>query len=45
MMLGAFALSDPEPIGDPALGIVIPALIFVVSFVAAWMLHRHFSKQ
>lgn len=44
-MSGAFVLSAAGPIGHPALGVVIPAVIFIVSFVATWLLHRHFSKQ
>ena len=31
-------------IGHPSLGIILPALIFIVSFIAAWLLFRHFSK-
>lgn len=27
------------------LGILLPAGIFVVSFVAAWLLYRHFARQ
>ena len=38
-------LATTGPIGHPALGIVIPALIFAVSFVATWLLYRHFSKK
>jgi hypothetical protein len=45
MIPGVPVLSTGGPIGHPALGIVIPALIFAVSFVATWLLHRHFSKQ
>jgi len=34
-----------EPIGHPLLGVVIPAVIFLISFTAAWLLFRHFSKN
>ncbi len=26
-------------------GIVIPAFVFIVSFVITWMLYRHFADQ
>ena len=32
-------------VGSPVLGIIIPAIIFLISFVAAWMLYRHFSRH
>ncbi|MFC1569073.1 hypothetical protein ACFL4L_02455 [bacterium] len=32
------------PIGHPSLGYIIPAVIFMVSFIATWLLYRHFSK-
>ena len=44
-MPGVFFLSATGPIGHPALGIVIPAVIFLVSFAATWLLYRHFSRQ
>ena len=44
-MSGVFFLSAAGPIGHPALGVAIPALIFIVSFTATWLLYRHFSKQ
>jgi len=31
-------------IGSPILGIVIPAVVFLISFVVTWMLYRHFSR-
>jgi hypothetical protein len=45
MTPGITAFSLAGPIGHPALGIAIPALIFIVSFAATWMLYRHFSRQ
>ncbi len=27
------------------MGVVLPAAIFVISFVAAWLLYQHFAKQ
>jgi hypothetical protein len=44
-MSGVLLLSASAPIGHPALGVVIPAAILAVSFVATWLLHRHFSKM
>jgi hypothetical protein len=32
-------------LGSPILGIVIPAIVFAVSFVLTWMLYRHFSRK
>jgi hypothetical protein len=26
-------------------GIVIPALVFIISFVITWLLYRHFARQ
>jgi len=34
-----------QRIGHPALGIVIPAIVFAVSFLVAYLLYRHFSKE
>jgi hypothetical protein len=36
---------QPTRIGPPILGIVIPAGVFIISFVLTWMLYRHFSKR
>ena len=33
------------PIGHPVLGYVLPGLIFIVAFIATWLLYRHFSKH
>lgn len=27
------------------IGIVVPGLVFIVSFTLTWMLYRHFSKE
>lgn len=31
--------------GDLFWGIIIPAFVFLVSFVTTWMLYRHFANQ
>ena len=35
----------PERIGNPALGWIIPAVVFLASFVLTWMIYRHFSHK
>lgn len=35
----------PARIGHPALGVVIPATIFTVSFILTWMLYKHYSRK
>ena len=35
----------PARIGPPILGIIVPAIVFVVSFVLTWMLYKHFSRR
>lgn len=32
-------------IGSPVLGIILPALIFIFSFIVTWLLYRHFSSK
>ena len=32
-------------IGHPILGYIIPAIIFAVSFLVAFLLYKHFTKQ
>jgi TRAP-type C4-dicarboxylate transport system permease large subunit len=32
-------------IGSPLLGIIIPGVVLVISFVVTWLLYRHFSKH
>jgi hypothetical protein len=34
-----------ERIGHPILGYIIPAVIFAVSFLVAFALYRHFTRQ
>ena len=34
-----------ERIGSPLLGIILPALILIVSFWVAWALYRKFTKE
>jgi hypothetical protein len=43
-MFGVTSLPATGPIGHSILGIIIPASIFIISFIATWLLHRHFSK-
>ncbi len=43
-MLG-FSPTFAAAIGHPILGVIIPALIFVVSFWIAWACYKHFSKK
>ena len=33
-----------QRIGHSAFGIIIPAAIFLISFLVAYLLYRHFSK-
>lgn len=44
-MTGTMTLMLAGPIGHPSLGIILPAVIFLISFAATWMLFRHFSKK
>ncbi len=43
-MIGLLAQQLPR-IGHPILGVIIPALIFTISFVVAFILYRHFTKK
>lgn len=45
MIESLLILSATGPIGHASLGIIIPALIFIVSFIATWLLFRHFSRH
>lgn len=38
-------LAQAAPIGAPWLGVIIPLLVLALSFIVAWLLYRHFSKQ
>ena len=40
-----FLASQTQRIGSMIFGIIIPAVIFVISFLAAWLIYRHFSKS
>lgn len=31
-------------IGSPVLGIIIPGIVLIIAFSAAFLLYRHFSK-
>jgi hypothetical protein len=37
--------AEPTPIGSPMLGVWIPAVVLLVSFVLTWMLYKHFSRR
>ena len=43
-MIGLLA-QETTRIGHPSLGFIIPAVIFGVSFVVAFALYRHFTKD
>ena len=32
-------------IGNPILGVIIPLVVFIVSFIVTWALYKHFSKH
>lgn len=32
-------------IGHPILGVIIPGVILIISFVVTWLLYRHFSRD
>ena len=38
-------LAQSTRVGSPLLGVVIPAIVFGVSFVLTWLLYRHFSRR
>jgi hypothetical protein len=38
-------LAAVERLGHPALGWIIPAVVFLLSFVLTWMVYRHFSQK
>jgi uncharacterized membrane protein YoaK (UPF0700 family) len=31
--------------GSPLVGVIVPLAVFIVSFLVAYLLYRHFSKQ
>ena len=37
--------SSSVRLGSPILGIIIPAVVFAISFVLTWVLYRHFSRH
>ena len=37
--------AQAQRVGSPVWGIVIPAVVFGVSFVLTWLLYRHFSRR
>jgi paraquat-inducible protein B len=42
-------MMEPLPVGSPLNGAfwvwVVPVLLFLTTFVATWLLYRHFSKR
>lgn len=40
-----FILLQTTRIGAPILGVIIPALIFLLSFIVTYLLIRHFMKN
>ncbi len=38
-------LAQAARIGSPLLGVAIPAVVFLVSFVLTWALYKHFSRK
>ncbi len=40
----ATVLLQTTRIGSPLLGIFIPLVVFVISFLITWGLYRHFSR-
>ena len=34
-----------QRIGSPILGVIIPAAIFTISFVVAYLLYKHFTRK
>jgi len=43
-MIGFLAQTTTR-IGSPVLGYLIPALIFTISFLIAYILYKHFTRQ
>jgi len=41
----AFVVQQLQRIGHPILGYIIPFIIFLVSFIVAYKLYKHFTKQ
>ena len=40
-----FLMMQLTRIGPPILGYIIPAAIFIISFLVAYLLYRHFTKK
>jgi hypothetical protein len=38
-------LQETSQAVDYTVGIIVPGVVFVVSFLVAWLLYRHFSKE
>jgi hypothetical protein len=39
------SLAVVERLGHPALGWIVPGVIFLASFILTWMVYRHFSQK
>ena len=37
-------VEQPQRIGSPIIGIVVPAVILVISCIVTWALYKHFAK-
>jgi hypothetical protein len=44
-MIYFLTVPAPQRIGHPVLGVIIPALILLVSFISTWLLYRYFTRQ
>lgn len=44
-MINTILFQQVERIGDPLLGIIIPAVVLLISSILTWMLYKRFSKK
>jgi len=44
IMMSALLHLLTEPVGDPVLGYIIPALILIIAVGLTWMLYKRFSR-
>jgi len=45
MSVGLQPIPAEAPIGGPFWTVVVPAALFLVAFVATWLLYRRFSRE
>jgi hypothetical protein len=38
-------LTETQRLGHPALGWIVPGVIFIASFILTWMVYRHFTQK